>query len=407
MLLSNVGTLRQIKRQEMMEIQSFGYEIRYKEVMSCLAITFNGPKAKNGRRLFENFVQANKYSFWNRELVQAVESLIFMGFMRPCTIFISGPVIHLQSLRTAWARRVLKPADGYLISSLGEMGAIQMVEQMHFVPLADVLCDAIVSLTRLGRGSTLAAVRQYVIRNCPYVAPPSIEMVKQTVATLVATGLVYRMGDHLFVSVPAQTTEQAKVEVECQTGMSIIALAEPEKKDRLGFLARIFTKRQPASAPQSTCFPKVVPEWNRKPLATTTCRYSNQISQHFIDREPRHYPKCEQNHIISTSKCLNYGPIDPPECLPGKIEVVKTSRSRRKRRIKRMEIRTSTPVDGSDSAYSPSPVTDSNEEPGCWSEPESAKVHHTYMNIATHDSTNFEEMPTIICPSRLAHFSNL
>ncbi|KAE9414815.1 hypothetical protein Angca_004551, partial [Angiostrongylus cantonensis] len=88
--------------------------------MSCLAITFSGPKTRNGRRLFENFVQANKFSFWNRELVLAVESLIFMGFMRPCTIFVSGSVTHLQSLRTAWARRVLKPAEGYLISSLGK-----------------------------------------------------------------------------------------------------------------------------------------------------------------------------------------------------------------------------------------------------------------------------------------------
>ncbi|KIH63433.1 hypothetical protein ANCDUO_06266 [Ancylostoma duodenale] len=87
--------------------------------MSCLAITFDGPKTKNGRRLFESFVQANKYSFWNRDLVQAVDSLVFMGFMRPCTMFVSGPVTHLQALRTAWARRVLKPAEGYLITSLG------------------------------------------------------------------------------------------------------------------------------------------------------------------------------------------------------------------------------------------------------------------------------------------------
>ena len=55
-----------------------------------------------------------------RELVHAADSLIFMGFMKPCTVFVSAPTIHLQALRTAWARRVLKPADGYLITSLGE-----------------------------------------------------------------------------------------------------------------------------------------------------------------------------------------------------------------------------------------------------------------------------------------------
>ncbi|KIH63432.1 hypothetical protein ANCDUO_06265 [Ancylostoma duodenale] len=98
------------------------------------------------------------------------------------------------------------------------MGAIQTVEQMHFVPLADVLCDAIVSLNRMGKATTIAAVRQHVIRNCPYVAPPSAEMVKQTVANLTATGLVYKMGDHLFVSVPAQTPTHAKVSAELVRG---------------------------------------------------------------------------------------------------------------------------------------------------------------------------------------------
>ncbi|KAJ1352231.1 hypothetical protein KIN20_008441 [Parelaphostrongylus tenuis] len=380
--------------------------------MSCLAITFNGPKTRNGRRLFENFVRANKYSFWNRELVLAVDSLIFMGFMRPCTIFVSGSVTHLQSLRTAWARRVLKPAEGYLISSLGEMGAIQTVEQMHFVPLADVLCDAIVSLTRLGRGTTLPAVRQYVIRNCPYVAPPSMEMVKQTVANLTATGLVYKMGDHLFVSVPAQTTEKTKVTVECQTGESIIAPppAESEKKDhRLGFLARIFAKKQPthattgatgATAARATALPT---DWERKPWAPTTCKYSNQKTRRVVEQlEPRRqHPKCERIQISSSSECLNYGPIDPPECLPGKVEVIEDLRSCQKRRTKCREMRTSTPVgDESDSAYSPSPpVTDSTEEPGSWSEPEVSKTNHTYMNIVENDSTHFEEMPTVICPT--------
>ncbi|CAJ0602460.1 unnamed protein product [Cylicocyclus nassatus] len=379
--------------------------------MSCLAITFDGPKIKNGRRLFESFVQANKYSFWNRELVQAAESLIFMGFMRPCTLFVSAPTVHLQSLRTAWARRVLKPADGYQITSLGEMGAIQSVEQMHFVPLADVLCDAIVSLNRIGKATTIAAVRQYVIKNCPYVAPPSPEMVKQTVANLTATGLVYKMGDHLFVSVPAQTPAQAKVAVECQTGMSIIEQApEPEKKERFGFIARIFSKKPQQQAPalQPLQFSsKMTTDWTKKPLAPVPCRYPvARRGHHAEEREPRRHLKCERIQISSSSECLNYGPIDPPECLPGKVEVIEDIRSRRKRRTKRKEIRTSTPVGNSDSAYSPSPVTDSNEEPGSLSEPEQTTENHTYMNVAAHNSTQFEEIPTVVCPPGQPYFPN-
>lgn len=60
------------------------------------------------------------------------------------------------------------------------------------------------------------------------------------------------------------------------------------------------------------------------------------------------------------------------------VSVIEEIRSRRKRRTKRKELRTSTPVGGSDSAYSPSPVTDSNEEPGSLSEPEQTKVRQIF-----------------------------
>ncbi|KAK5978543.1 hypothetical protein GCK32_009080 [Trichostrongylus colubriformis] len=300
------------------------------------------------------------------------------------------------------------------------MGAIHTVEQMDFVPLADVLCDAIVTLNRAGRATTITAVRQHVINNCDYVAPPSMDMVKQTVTNLIATGLVYKMGDHLFLSVPAQTEPKAKVAVECQTGMSIIAPEEPEKKDRFGFITRIFSKKphmgtivkSTAAQPPLRFSSKFTADWNEKQqLASTACRYqtTQRRTQHVIEKiEHRRHPKCERVQITSSSECLDYGPIDPPECLPGKVEVIEDMHSRRKRRVKRKEIRTSTPV-ASDSAYSVSPVqTDSNEDQGSWSEPDNNKENHTYMNLAaTHDSTQFEEVPTIVCPSGRQYFPNL
>lgn len=59
----------------------------------------------------------------------------------------------------------------------GDLGAIQQVEQMHFVPLGDVICDAVAQLNRQGLAATEQAIRQYVARHCPHVAPPGIEMV--------------------------------------------------------------------------------------------------------------------------------------------------------------------------------------------------------------------------------------
>ncbi|KAK6055568.1 hypothetical protein COOONC_06924 [Cooperia oncophora] len=291
-------------------------------------------------------------------------------------------------------------------------------------------------------------------------------MLKQTVTNLIATGLVYKMGDHLFVSVPAQEPK-AKVAVECQTGTSIIAHEEPEKKDRFGFITRIFSKKphitttaksnhpqtvavecqtgtsiiaheEPekkdrfgfitrifskkphitttakSNHPQTVAFStKFVPDWDQqKQLAPTACRYqaTQRRTQHVIEKtEHRRQPKCERIQITSSSECLDYGPIDPPECLPRKVEVIEDMHSRRKRRVKRKEIRTSTPVEASDSAYSASPVqTDSNEEQGIWSEQDDNEVNHTYMNLAAaHDSTQFEEVPTIVCPSGRQYFPNL
>ncbi|KHJ92807.1 hypothetical protein OESDEN_07297 [Oesophagostomum dentatum] len=250
--------------------------------------------------------------------------------------------------------------------------------------------------------------------------------------------------------------------------MSIIE-PEPEKRDRFGFIARIFSRKpqqQPAPLQPLQFSSKVAAEWSKKPLAPVTCRYPTVRPKHIVEeREPRRHPKCERIQLSSSSECLNYGPIDPPECLPGKVEVIEEIRSRRKRRTKRKEIRTSTPVEHSDSAYSPSPVTDSNEEAGSLSEPEQAKdnddllvieeirsrrkrrtkrkeirtstpvehsdsayspspvtdsneeagslsepeqtkENHTYMNVAAHNSTQFEEIPTIICPSGQSHFPN-
>uniref|UniRef100_A0A1I7XDA6 Stork_head domain-containing protein n=1 Tax=Heterorhabditis bacteriophora TaxID=37862 RepID=A0A1I7XDA6_HETBA len=148
------------------------------------------------------------------------------------------------------------------------MGAIQTVEQMHFVPLGDVICDSIAHLNRLGQPATIAAVRSHVAHYCPHVAPPNIDMVKQTVANLITTGLVYKMGEHFFVSVPAQSPPKNKVTVQCQTGLYLHHHDEVEI------------------------------------------------------RKSRRHRKCERRQLSSSSECLNYGPIDPPECLPGHVEVV-------------------------------------------------------------------------------------
>lgn len=146
-----------------------------------------------------------------------------------------------------------------------------------------------------------------------------------------------------------------------------------------------------------TSFPSI----NRRPFRFPTFndRLCDQAARVEICEEKtqktRRSRRKERRQLSSSSECLNYGPIDPPELLPDHIEgififvssqnwdvsvieAINNVRQRRRPRTgsrKERHVRTSTPV-GSDSAYSPSPVTDSNsnDEPASWSEPEEARV---------------------------------
>lgn len=76
---------------------------------------------ENGFRTFQEFQDENRASFWNPGLVQSVNALEFVGFVRPGTLFVSGNELHLECLRGAWARRVLKPPPGFTIKRLGNL----------------------------------------------------------------------------------------------------------------------------------------------------------------------------------------------------------------------------------------------------------------------------------------------
>ncbi len=79
--------------------------------------------SRDGQKIFLDFQSENRESFWNPALVESVTSLDYVGFMKPGTLLVSSASeLHLECLRGAWARRVLKPPRGYGIKSLGKCG---------------------------------------------------------------------------------------------------------------------------------------------------------------------------------------------------------------------------------------------------------------------------------------------
>lgn len=411
--------------------------------MTYLAVVLDGPKAKNGRKVFDSFVDQNKQMFWNRELTVACDAITYMGFMRPGTLFIAGAPPQLAVFKDAWKRRILKPAMGYTITSLGDLGAIQQVEQMHFVPLGDVICDAVSQLNRNGMTATEQAIRQYVARHCPHVAPPGIEMVRQTIASLLVTGFVYKMGEHHFVSVPTNSPMRpsgakpklptTKNTVECQTGMSMMVPATKESStssddniqnlnmnhnhnqgcskkghnnQRRSIFARLFSRgmKSPQMMPSASpvvvgCQTKAYPIPSSPPGVLLPAKNKYPTYHHDLNEEcqRKSYPK-EQSRksrrqrretkkfATSSSDCLKYYPVDMP------LEEPKSRPTRRRARLA-SPLRSSTPNE-SDSAYSVSPPhTDSNEDVGSMSDSE---INHTYINVnkfrETYDSTQFEDL---------------
>lgn len=101
---------------------------QYRHVLvnrNCIALVLQKTKAdvqeKDGHAVFADFLQQNSMCFWNACLTRSVASLEYRGCLVPTTLLISGTNFALEVIRSAWARRVLRPPKGYTISKLGKI----------------------------------------------------------------------------------------------------------------------------------------------------------------------------------------------------------------------------------------------------------------------------------------------
>lgn len=79
-----------------------------------------GRKIRNGKDLFKELVRENKHSVWNKTLSEAVRGITFVGFLEPWTVLVKGSEKHLETLRDAYARRILKPPRNFAIVQFGK-----------------------------------------------------------------------------------------------------------------------------------------------------------------------------------------------------------------------------------------------------------------------------------------------
>lgn len=78
------------------------------------------------KKVFEEFKLRNKTCYWNPALVDSVNSLEYVGFIEPLTVLVKGDDIHLENIRTAWGRRVLKDPANFTIERIGNKNKYQL-----------------------------------------------------------------------------------------------------------------------------------------------------------------------------------------------------------------------------------------------------------------------------------------
>ena len=75
---------------------------------------------RGGRDIFEGFIAENEECFWNPELEESIHGIRYLGVLLPCTLVVGGRDEYLDTIREAWARKIIKPPPMFVISKLGQ-----------------------------------------------------------------------------------------------------------------------------------------------------------------------------------------------------------------------------------------------------------------------------------------------
>ncbi|KAK7003030.1 storkhead-box protein 1 [Biomphalaria glabrata] len=178
---------------------SDGNVVQSSEVQKALS-----PSGYNGKELLQDFKIRNKTCYWNPSLVESIKSLEYKGFVEPSTILVTGEDIHLENLRSAWGRRVLKAPGGFTIDRIGDVNGIQMqvIPQTQFMPLPDALCSIIMDLNMRRIVATLDVIYEKLSHWYKDMTVPSQQLVFETLGNLIKDRKVFHTGSGYFVVTP-------------------------------------------------------------------------------------------------------------------------------------------------------------------------------------------------------------
>lgn len=71
------------------------------------------------REIFEEFREMNCMSFWNVNLEEAIKNICFAGHISPFTVLLDGDEKHLQTIKVAWIKRLLRSPKEFRLIAVG------------------------------------------------------------------------------------------------------------------------------------------------------------------------------------------------------------------------------------------------------------------------------------------------
>ena len=79
-----------------------------------------GDTPTGGKAIFESFQAENGGCFWNPHLEESTKNLKYVGLLHPNTLLVGGRDIYLDTVKNAYARKVLRPPTGFSLHKVGE-----------------------------------------------------------------------------------------------------------------------------------------------------------------------------------------------------------------------------------------------------------------------------------------------